>query len=147
AAVCQLHNSSMSRSALLVGVHHIDSDAATTDSGDQRAQRGRGTPATADHLAEVVGVDVHLDRSAPPAGDQVDSHFVGVVDNPADQMLDGVDDDSTHGRRQLSGAASAGCACSAPSAAAASTGWASSAGLAAASAFSAVSPLSAAAAF
>jgi hypothetical protein len=93
---CQLHGSSMGRAALLVGVHHIDSDTAATDSGDQRAQRGRGASAATDHLAEIIGMDVHLDGPATPAGHQVNSDIVGVVDNPADQMLNGVDDDGTH---------------------------------------------------
>jgi hypothetical protein len=86
----------MGPAPLLVGVHHIDSDAATTDSGHQRAQRRRGAPATTNHLAEIVGMDVHLDGPATSAGHQVNPDIVGVVDNPADQMFDGVDDNGTH---------------------------------------------------
>src|SRR6202034_3446648 len=62
---------------------------------------------------------------------QIDAYIVGVVDDPADQMLDGVDDDGTHGGGQLSVVGSAGS----PAAA----GAASSAGFSASSAFSAVS--------
>src|SRR6202022_3426785 len=126
---CQLHGSSMGRAALLVGVHHIDSDTAATDSGDQRAQRRRGAPPATDPLAEIFGMNVHLDGPATPAGHQVNSDLVGVVDDPADQMLDGVDDDGTHDWRQLSLAGSAGSACSLASLA--SAGSASSAGFAA----------------
>src|SRR5246127_1554613 len=118
----------MGRAPLLVGVHHIDSDTATTDPGDQRAQGGRGAPAATDHLAEIVGMDVYLDGPATPAGHQINSDIVGVVDNAADQMLDGVDDDGTHRGRQLS---VAGSACSLASAGSAAS--ASAAGAAAAS--------------
>jgi hypothetical protein len=40
---------------------------------------------------------VHLDSPAAPAGDHVNADIVWVVDDPADQMFDGVDDDSAHG--------------------------------------------------
>ena len=79
--------------ALLVGVHHVDADAPAADAGDQRAQRGRGATATADDLAEVVRMHVHLDGAAAAAGHHVDPDIVGVVHDPADQVLDGVDDD------------------------------------------------------
>ena len=61
---CQLQGSS----PLLVGVHHVDTNAATTDAGNEGAQRGRGAPTSTDHLAEVIGVNVHLDGPATPAG-------------------------------------------------------------------------------
>src|SRR5436305_1767243 len=120
-------------SPLLVGVHHVDTNATATDAGDQCAQRGRGTPAATDHLAEVFGMDMHFNGPATPAGHQIDTHIVGVVDDPADQVFDGVNDDGTHGGGQLS---VAGSACSAAASAAAGAA-ASSAGLAAASALSA----------
>src|SRR4051794_11457345 len=87
---------------LLVGVHHVDADAPTADAGNQSAQRGRGSTTTADDLAEIVGVHVHLDGAAAAAGHHVDPDIVGVVHDPANQVLDGVDDDRAHGGGQLS---------------------------------------------
>jgi hypothetical protein len=128
----------MGRAPLLVGVHHIDSDTATTDSGNQRAQGGRGAPAATDHLAEIVGMDVYLDGPSTPAGHQVDSDIVGVVDNAAHQMFDGVDDDGTHAQLSV-----AGSACSLPSADGAAAASASADGVAGASASAAFSASSA----
>src|SRR6478752_2321521 len=65
-------------------------------------------------------MDVHLDGASAAAGHHVHPDVVGIVYNPANQVLDGVDDDCAHGCAQLSddsAAASAGAA-SAPSAAA-----------------------------
>src|SRR5262249_59345888 len=56
---------------LLVGVHHVDADAAAADACDQRPQRGRGSSAPADHLSEIVGMHVHLIGAAAPAGHHV----------------------------------------------------------------------------
>jgi hypothetical protein len=39
---------------------------------------------------------VYLDRSSTPARYQIDPDIIGVVDDSADQMLDGVDHDRTH---------------------------------------------------
>ena len=86
---------------LLVGVHHVDADTAAADTGDKRAQRGRGTSAATDHLAQVVGMDAYFDSPPTPTGHKLHPDIVGVVDNPADQMLNSVDDDRTH-VRQLS---------------------------------------------
>src|SRR6185437_15464683 len=107
---------------LLVGVHHVDADAAATNARDQRAQCGRGAATTADDLPEIVGVYVHLDGAAATTGHHVDPDIVGVVHDPADQVLDGVNDGRAHGRGQLS-VDSADSACSA-----ASTGASASAG-------------------
>src|SRR2546429_342676 len=108
---------------LLVGVHHVDADAPTTNAGDQRAQRGCGATTPADDLAEVVGVYMHLDGAAAAAGHHVDPHIVGVVHDPADKVLDGVDDDRAHGRGQLS-VDSGEAVASAPSAAASDSSFA-----------------------
>src|SRR5690606_15520780 len=51
---------------------------------------------TADHLAEVVGVHVHLDGPPAPAGDQLDADVIGVGDDAAHQVLDGIGDDGAH---------------------------------------------------
>src|SRR5947208_6414280 len=80
-------------SPLLVGIHHVDAYAATTDAGDQRAQRSGGTATAADHLAKIFRVDVHFDGPAAAARHQVDAHIVGVVDDPAHQVFDSVNDD------------------------------------------------------
>src|SRR5579875_593421 len=97
--------------SLLVGVHHVDADAAAADAGDQGAQRGRGASAPTDHLAQIVRMHVHLDGPTTPTGHQVNPHVVGVVDDSPDQVLDGVDDDTAHRAGQLS---VAGSACSPP---------------------------------
>src|SRR5206468_13047088 len=112
------------------------------DARDQRAQRGRGATATADDLAEIVGVHMHLDSAAAAAGHHVDPDIVGVVHDPANQVLDGVDDDRAHGRGQLSeGSAVASAAVASATSAAASdsslTGATSASAGASASAFSA----------
>src|SRR6516165_12742289 len=116
---CQLQGSSISSAPLPVGVHHVDADTAATDPGDECAQRGRGASPATDHLAQVVGMDMHFHSSPTPTGNQVDPNIVGVVDDPADQMLDSVNDDRTHRARQLSAdgwAGSVGSGCSPPSA-------------------------------
>ena len=84
---------SLRPAGLLVSVHHVDADAPAADTGHQGAQRGRGATAAADHLAQIVRMHMHLDGAAAPVGHQVDPHIVGVVDDAANQMLDGVDDD------------------------------------------------------
>src|SRR5271166_1847116 len=89
--------SSMSR-LLSVGVHHIDADPPAADAGDQRPQCGGGAAAAVDDLAEIVGMDVHLDGAAPTVGHHVDADVVGVVDDPTHQMLNGVNNDRTHRR-------------------------------------------------
>src|SRR6185312_15972845 len=76
--------------------------AAAADAGDERAQRGRGAAPTANDLAEVVGVHMHLDGSATAARHHVDPDIVGVIHDPADQVLHGVNDDRAHGSGQLS---------------------------------------------
>src|SRR5690349_14608373 len=88
--------------ALLVGVHHVDADAAAPAACDQRAQRGCGATAAADDLAEVVRVHVHLDGATATAGHHVDPDIVRIVHDAADQVLHGVNDDRAHGRGQLS---------------------------------------------
>src|SRR5689334_4935025 len=45
---------------------------------------------------------MHLDGAAATAGHHVDADIIGIVDDSADQMLDGVNDDRAHGRGQLS---------------------------------------------
>src|SRR6202012_1473543 len=109
----QLQGSSMSSAPLLVGVHHVDADTAATDAGDQRAQPGRRAAPGSDHLAQIVGVDVHFDGPPAAAVHHVHPNVIGVVDNPANQMLNGVNDDRTHFASQLS---VVGSACSPPSA-------------------------------
>jgi hypothetical protein len=79
------------RRSLPVGVHDVDADTPTTDTCYQSAQSSRSATPSADYLAEVLGVDVHLDRSSTPVGQQVDLDLIGIVDDPANQMLDGVD--------------------------------------------------------
>src|SRR5271167_675665 len=81
---------------LLVGVHHIDPDAPAADAGDECAQRGRGAAAASDDLAEIVGMDMYLDRPPTAVGHHVDPNVVGIVHDSANQMLDRVDNDRAH---------------------------------------------------
>src|SRR5579884_2176837 len=103
----------MSLGSLLVGVHHVDANAAATDAGDQCPQRGRGAAPVADHLAQIVGVNMHFHSASAPIGHHGDPDIVGVVDDAAHQMLNRVDDDGIHRTNQFSDAASV---CSPPSA-------------------------------
>src|SRR5690606_32052101 len=50
----------------------------------------------ADHLAQVIGMDVHLDGAPAAAGDQLDAHVIGVGDDAANEVFDGIGDDCTH---------------------------------------------------
>src|SRR5699024_508082 len=79
-------------SASAVGVDHVDPHPAAADGGHDRAQRRRGPTATADDLAQVVGVDVDLDGAAATAAHHVDVDVLGVADDAADQVVDGVGD-------------------------------------------------------
>ena len=54
------------------------------------AERGRGAAVAADHLAEVVGVDPHLEDRAATQLLVADGDVVGVVDDTADQVLERV---------------------------------------------------------
>src|ERR1700730_10452975 len=81
---------------LLVGVHHIDADAPSADAGDECAQRGRGAAAASHDLAEIVGMDMYLDRPPAAVGHHIDPNIVGIVHDSANQMLDRVDDDRAH---------------------------------------------------
>src|SRR5206468_2115616 len=73
-----------------VGVDDVHADAAATDAAHHGAQGGRGAPAPADHLAEIVGVHMHLERAATACGQQLEPDLVRVVDDPAHQVLEGV---------------------------------------------------------
>src|SRR4051794_2210213 len=73
-----------------VGVDDVHADASPTDATHDGAQGGRRATTPADHLAEVVGVHVHLERAATARGQQLDPDLVRVVDDPAHQVLEGV---------------------------------------------------------
>jgi hypothetical protein len=105
----QLHE----RPGLLVGVHHVDADAAATDAGNQRAQRGRGASAATNDFAQIVGVHMNFDSPPAPTCHEVHPDIVRIVHDSADQMLNSVDDYRTHGDGQLS---VVGSACSPPAA-------------------------------
>lgn len=72
---------------LAVSVDDVDTDPPSTDAAHDGAQRSSGTATAADHLAEIIGMDVYLERSTSPRGDQLDAHIVGIVDNPPHEML------------------------------------------------------------
>src|SRR4051794_665231 len=126
-------------SAASVDIHEVDPRAAGAGQGrDDGAERGGGAPAAADHLAEVVGV--HADLQDRAAAELLVAHddIVGVVDHPADQVLQRV---GQHDQLSASaGSVSGFCAASASSAAAAAPSGVSSAGTGAASSAAGVSP-------
>src|SRR4051794_12785369 len=119
-------------SAASVDIHEVDPRAAGAGQGrDHCSERGGGAPAAADHLAEVVGV--HADLQDRAAAELLVAHddVVGVVDHPADQVLQRV---GQHDQLSASaGSVSGFCAASASSAAAAAPSGVSSAGTGAAS--------------
>src|SRR4051812_34816647 len=117
-------------SAASVDIHEVDPRAAGAGQGrDDGAERGGGAPAAADHLAEVVGV--HADLQDRAAAELLVAHddVVGVVDHPADQVLQRV---SQHGGQSSDFSASIS-AVSAVSALSAAPSGVSSAGTGAAS--------------
>src|SRR5690242_20017966 len=78
-------------SADLVGVQQVDPDVTTrrqrTDDG---AQRPGGAPAPADDLAEVVGVNPHLEDTAPAQRPAGYLNVVRKLDDAPDQVLEGL---------------------------------------------------------
>jgi hypothetical protein len=78
---------------LPVGVHHVDADTPTADTGDQGAQRRRSATAATDDFSEIVGMHMHLDCPPAPVGHHVHPHIVWIVDDSADEVFDCVDDD------------------------------------------------------
>src|SRR5579863_9696081 len=72
----------------LVHVQQVDPDITAARQGaDDGAQRPGGTPAPADHLAQVVGVDPDLQDPAPAEPVTVDADIVGVIHDALDQVL------------------------------------------------------------
>src|SRR4051812_39290088 len=82
-----------------VGVDDVDAQAAAAHAGHHRAQRLGRAAATADDLAEVVGVDPDLEGLAATAVQQVDGDVVGVVDDALDQVLERLFEHVLLGRR------------------------------------------------
>src|SRR5215472_15856283 len=73
----------------LVDVKQVYPDVtAARERADDRAQRTRGPPATADHLAEVIRVHPNLEDPAPAQPVAGDADVVGVVHDALDQMLE-----------------------------------------------------------
>ena len=88
-----------------IGVDDIDPHAAATDATHDRAQRGGRAAAAADHLAEVLRVHPDLEGASAAGGDQLDLHVVRVVDDPPDQVLEGVREDASRRGGGLGGPA------------------------------------------
>src|SRR6185312_5652091 len=75
-------------SAASVDIHEVDPRAAAArQRRDDGAEGGGGAPAAADHLAEVVGVHPDLEDRAATELLVAHDDVVGVVDHPADQVL------------------------------------------------------------
>src|SRR5436190_2060805 len=75
-------------SAHLVDVDEVDTDTTAAERGHDGAQRPRGATATADHLAQVIGMDTHLEDTAAPQVAQLDLDLVRGVDDPANEVLE-----------------------------------------------------------
>src|SRR5690606_29846518 len=80
--------------ASAIGVDDVDPHAAAADPAHHRAQRGGGTATTADDLAEIVRVDVHLERAAAPRGDQLHPDVIRVVDDAPHQVLERIGEEA-----------------------------------------------------
>ena len=88
-----------------VDVDDVDPDALAADAVDHLAQRLGGAAVAADHPAQVVGVHPDLQPLAAAVVDQVDHDVVRVVDDAADQVLEGLlEHVSSPPRRGLGGA-------------------------------------------
>src|SRR5436190_13577639 len=112
-------------SATFVDVDEVDARTATTEPADDRAQRGRRTSRPADDLAEVLGMDAHLEHPAALAVDVAHRHLVRMGDDAADEMLEGLVDhsaDSPSGAASAAASAAGSAGSAAASAGAASTG-------------------------
>src|SRR5262249_2412587 len=73
----------------LVHVEQVYPDVtATRERADDRAQRTRGPPATADHLAEIIRVHPDLEDPAPAQSVTGDTDIVRVVHDALDQVLE-----------------------------------------------------------
>src|SRR5690606_29802080 len=78
-------------SASPVGVDDVDADLlATGERTHDGAQRAGGPAATADHPAEVLGVDPHLQDVAVADVLGADAHVTIVVDDALDEVLQGL---------------------------------------------------------
>src|SRR5690606_38596871 len=78
-------------SASPVGVDDVDADLlATGERTHDGAQRAGGPAATADHPAEVLGVDPHLQDVAVADVLGADAHVTVVVDDALDEVLQGL---------------------------------------------------------
>lgn len=76
----------------VVGIDDVHADAlARGERGHDGPQRGGGAPAPPDHAAQVFRVHTHLEDLAPgtPATG-IDAHPIGVVDDPANEVLERV---------------------------------------------------------
>src|SRR5664279_4214338 len=72
-----------------VDVDHVDADALTTHAVDDLAKRFGGPAVAANHPTEVIGVHPDLQPLATPVVDKVDPHVVRMIDNSADEVIEG----------------------------------------------------------
>src|SRR6266480_3857227 len=72
----------------VVHVDEVDADAAATESAHDGAQSACGATVAADHLAEVVGVDPHLEHPPTTEGGRSDVYVIGVVDDALHEVLE-----------------------------------------------------------
>ena len=74
---------------LEVGVDDVDAHAsAVGERRDERAKCFGRTAGTANHAAEVIGVHAHLEDLASCRTLCRDVHFVGVINDPLDEVFE-----------------------------------------------------------
>lgn len=72
------------------GLEEVDPDMPSASEGsDDGPQRSRGSAATADDLAQVIGMDPDLEDSAAPKIALTDLYVAGMLDDPLDEVLEG----------------------------------------------------------
>ncbi len=68
---------------------------AAAGRSDDRAQRARHTPLAADHLAAILGSDVEPEHVRVVVVDPLDTDRVRLVDEPAREVLEQLDQESS----------------------------------------------------
>src|SRR6185436_9106731 len=122
-------------SAPSVDIHEVDPSATLAGQRrDHGAERGGGAPAAADHLAEVIGVHPDLEDRAATQLLVAHDDVVGVVDHPADQVLQRVGQPSALSAEASAVSASSASAAAPSGVSSAGTGAVSSTGASAAGA-------------
>jgi hypothetical protein len=70
-----------------VDVDEVHTYAVVGECTDNRTERGCGTTAASDDLAEIVRMNPHLEELSLTAPASADRHVVRIVDDAPDQVL------------------------------------------------------------